>query len=156
MKLILGDLTPTSGQIRLQGSVDKVTPAELMAFVPQRSVMFTASVTANLLLNTEASSPQIRPLLEKLGLEKYAEDLNQILQPGQLSPGEQRRFGIARALLSNRPWLVLDEPFSDIDAANQMAVMQVLRQTAHTHGILMITHTFDFVTSADQIIKVGE
>ncbi len=31
MKLILGDLTPTSGQIRLQGSVDKVTPAELMA-----------------------------------------------------------------------------------------------------------------------------
>ncbi len=69
MKLILGDLTPTSGQIRLQGSVDKVTPAELMAFVPQRSVMFTASVTANLLLNTEASSPQIRPLLEKLGLE---------------------------------------------------------------------------------------
>ena len=89
-------------------------------------------------------------------MEKYAEDLNQILQPGQLSPGEQRRFGIARALLSNRPWLVLDEPFSDIDAANQMAVMQVLRQTAHTHGILMITHTFDFVTSADQIIKVGE
>ena len=156
MKLILGDLTPTSGQIRLQGSVDKVTPAELMAFVPQRSVMFTASVTANLLLNTEASSPQIRPLLEKLGLGKYAEDLNQILQPAQLSPGEQRRFGIARALLSNRPWLVLDEPFSDIDAANQMAVMQVLRQAAHTHGILMITHTFNFVTSADQIIKVGE
>ena len=155
MKLILGDLTPTSGQIRLQGSADEVTPAELMAFVPQRSVMFTASVTANLLLNTEASSPQIRPLLEKLGLGKYAEDLNQILQPGQLSPGEQRRFGIARALLSNRPWLVLDEPFSDIDAANQMAVMHVLRQAAYTHGILMITHTFDFVTSADQIIKVG-
>ncbi|WLV77050.1 ABC transporter ATP-binding protein [Lacticaseibacillus parahuelsenbergensis] len=156
MKLILGELLPTSGHIGIRGRPTATSPAELMAFVPQRSVMFTASVAANLLLVEDHSSQRIMPLLHQLGLEKYADDVDQILHPAQLSPGEQRRFGIARALLSGRPWLVLDEPFSDIDAANQAVVMRILRQEARRRGIIVITHTFDFVTAADHIIKVGE
>ncbi|TLF37394.1 ABC transporter ATP-binding protein [Lacticaseibacillus zeae] len=156
MKLILGELLPTSGHIDIRGRPTATSPAELMAFVPQRSVMFTASVAANLLLGKPHSSQRIVQLLHQLGLEKYAADVDQILHPAQLSPGEQRRFGIARALLSERPWLVLDEPFSDIDAANQAVVMLILRQEARRRGIIVITHTFDFVTAADHIIKVGE
>lgn len=156
MKLILGELLPTSGHISIRGRSRAISPAALMAFVPQRSVMFTASVAANLLLAEHQSSQRIISLLHELGLEKYVDDVDQILHPAQLSPGEQRRFGIARALVSERPWLVLDEPFSDIDAANQVAVMRLLRQEAQQRGIIVITHTFDFVTTADHVIKVGE
>ncbi|NLT80641.1 MAG: ABC transporter ATP-binding protein [Lactobacillus paracasei subsp. paracasei] len=156
LKLILNELQPTTGKIEIQGVPAKIKSASLFAFVPQRSVMFTASVTANLLLASQADPTKLPALLQQLQLDRYAADLDQTLQPNQLSPGEQRRLGIIRGIAADRPFIVLDEPLSDIDAVNQQAVMQLLRQEAKKRGVVIITHTFDFVTAADQVLKVGD
>ncbi len=156
LKLILNELQPTTGKIEIQGVPAKIKSASLFAFVPQRSVMFTASVMANLLLASQADPTKLSALLKQLQLDRYAADLDQTLQPNQLSPGEQRRLGIIRGIAADRPFIVLDEPFSDIDAVNQQTVMQLLRQEAKKRGVVIITHTFDFVTAADQVLKVGD
>ena len=109
-----------------------------------------------MLLASQADPTKLPALLQQLQLDRYAADLDQTLQPNQLSPGEQRRLGIIRGIAADRPFIVLDEPFSDIDAVNQQAVMQLLRQEAKKRGVVIITHTFDFVTAADQVLKVGD
>ena len=54
---------------------------------------------ANLLLASQADPTKLPALLQQLQLDRYAADLDQTLQPNQLSPGEQRRLGIIRAVL---------------------------------------------------------
>ena len=57
-----------------------------------------------------------------------------------LSGGERRRIGLARAILSGRPVLVLDEPTADLDAATASQVAEVLQDVARTRLVIVATH----------------
>jgi ABC-type multidrug transport system fused ATPase/permease subunit len=71
-----------------------------------------------------------------------------------LSGGERQRVAIARALLRRPRLLLLDEATSQLDAANELALRDVIRTVADTTTVLVIAHRLSTVTSADRILVV--
>lgn len=76
-------------------------------------------------------------VLDRVGLSEMGTRL-----PAELSGGQQSRAALARALLRNRPWLLLDEPFSALGPALRREMLTLLAETARDEGlsVLMVTH----------------
>lgn len=88
--------------------------------------------------------------LQRVGLADRSGHL-----PSELSGGEQQRVCIARALINQPPVLLADEPTGNLDAANQVIVVGLLRSLNQLgHTILMVTHDHEMAQMADRIIEL--
>ena len=87
-----------------------------------------------------ANDPKVQRLLEEVGLAHLAQAL-----PKQLSGGQAQRVALARGLYSQPRVLLLDEPFSAVDAFTRIKLQDLLLRVACTNGItvLMVTHDVD-------------
>jgi ABC-type transport system involved in cytochrome bd biosynthesis fused ATPase/permease subunit len=72
-----------------------------------------------------------------------------------VSGGERKWIAIARAIASELPVLLLDEPTAGLDAAAQKAVLASLRDLRRTHAIVVVTHQRDAVRWADRVVRIG-
>jgi putative hydroxymethylpyrimidine transport system ATP-binding protein len=86
-------------------------------------------------------------LLDNLGLKKWAKHY-----PYQLSGGMRQRVALARALLENRPVLLMDEPFSSLDAIQRFNIQTLTSPLLKNKTVLMVTHDpQEALRLADQI-----
>ena len=144
LKLAAGLLAPTSGAVRIQGeAVD--APSQKVGFVFQTpSLLEWLSVLENVLLPISlkrSARPADREaaveLLKLVGIEDHRDRY-----PRQLSGGQQSRAALARALVTQPPALLMDEPFAALDAITREELqddllrLAALRQTT----ILFVTH----------------
>lgn len=128
----------------------------MMSVVPQRVHIFSATLRDNLLLAAPAArDEQLVTVLQQVGLDKLLENegLNAWLGEGgrQLSGGEQRRIGLARALLPAAPLVLLDEPTEGLDAETEQRILQLLRQHCAGKTLIVITHRLYALESMDRI-----
>lgn len=101
-----------------------------------------------------AASPHVNKLLAEVGLRDYAEAL-----PKQLSGGQAQRVAIARGLYRQPRVLLLDEPFSAVDAFTRIKLQELLLRLAGEHGftVLLVTHDVDeAVYLSDRVLVIGE
>lgn len=70
----------------------------------------------------------------------------------QLSGGELRRLAVARALLHDAPFMLLDEPTEGLDATTESQILDLLAQTMKNKTVLMVTHRLRGLANFDQII----
>lgn len=92
-------------------------------------------------------------LLAEVGLAGFAEAL-----PRSLSGGQAQRVAIARGLFTRPRLLLLDEPFSAVDAFTRMKLQDLLREIARLHGItlLLVTHDIDeALYLSDRVFVMG-
>jgi ATP-binding cassette, subfamily C, bacterial CydD len=131
----------------------------LVGVVAQDTFLFHGSVRDNLLLGcTDASDEQ----LEAAARAARAHEFIRALPDGydtvvgerglKLSGGERQRIAIARALLKNAPILVLDEPTSSVDAANEAEIQRALDELTRGRTTLVIAHRLSTVRDADRIV----
>ncbi|ELY4156219.1 cysteine/glutathione ABC transporter ATP-binding protein/permease CydC [Cronobacter turicensis] len=161
LQLLTRAWDPTSGDVALGGvSITEYREAALratMSVVPQRVHLFSATLRDNLRLAApQADDAALGVVLARVGLEKLLEDdgLNAWLGEGgrQLSGGELRRLGIARALLHDAPVLLLDEPTEGLDAETERQILTLVKEVAAQKTLLMVTHRLQGLTAFDRII----
>lgn len=149
-----------NGSISLNGqplaSYSESTLRAMTTVVNQRVHVFSSTLRENLQLAAPgATDPQFNAVLRQVGLDKLLENegLNAWLGEGgrQLSGGEQRRLGIARALLHPAPLLLLDEPTEGLDAETERQILQLLRQHCQGKTLILITHRLYGLDHFDRI-----
>jgi ABC-type transport system involved in cytochrome bd biosynthesis fused ATPase/permease subunit len=69
-----------------------------------------------------------------------------------LSGGERQRLAVARALLSNAPFILLDEPTAGLDSLNEIRLMKTLFDLFQERGVLWITHRLIGMEQVDEVL----
>ncbi|CAK8736697.1 Heterocyst differentiation ATP-binding protein HepA [Sodalis praecaptivus] len=128
----------------------------MTAVVPQRVHIFSATLRDNLRLAAQdANDEQLCAVVRQVGLEKLlaGEGLNAWLGEGgrALSGGEQRRMGIARALLHAAPLWLLDEPTEGLDAVTEQQILQLLTTLGQGRTVIIVTHRLRGLERLDRI-----
>lgn len=101
----------------------------------------------------KSARQMVTQLLSEVGLKGTEE-----LLPKQLSGGMAQRVSIARGMYSQPDLLLLDEPFSAVDAFTRMKLQDLLLSMSQQHGntVLMVTHDIDeAIYVSDRIIVIG-
>ena len=140
-----------AGRLTVDGTDARALPPEqiraLIAWSPEQPALFPATLRANLRVGApHATDQQIAGLLGRLGLGPWLDQLelglDTVIAPWghPVAGGELQRLSVARALLANRPVLLLDEPTSHLDAAAAGAVVDTVLELAADRSLLWITH----------------
>lgn len=150
-----------SGTIYLNGTpineFSEKSLRNMMSVVPQRVHVFSDTLRNNLLLaNEQATDIELNEVLQQVGLGNLLENelkLNAWMGEGgrQLSGGEQRRLGIARALLHNTPLILMDEPTEGLDAHTEQQILALLKEKCADKTLIVITHRMQGLEEMDNI-----
>ncbi len=126
LRLLAGLEKPTGGEISRPDRVAMVFQEDRL--LPWRSVAQNIAITC-------ADNGRVENLLRTVGLSAYRNSL-----PTQLSGGQQRRVALARALAADSDILLLDEPFTGLDTETRDFIIPLIRETARTKPIVLVTH----------------
>lgn len=160
--LIPSNITQTSGKILLDNTPinPKENRAKIFASIMQNprtcfNPLFTLHThikeSANA-LQTKWDTPTIESMLNEVGLQKDVLKL----YPFEMSGGMLQRAMIALALLTKAPFLIADEPTTDLDILVQYKILRLLKHLQKTYGlgILLITHDIDVAVKMGDNIRI--
>ncbi|WP_283589716.1 ABC transporter ATP-binding protein [Oceanospirillum linum] len=153
----------TGGSIRIGGvDVREMLPETLMqqvAFVFQDTFLFADTLANNIRLGLpEATLDEVMDAAKAAQAHDFIMALPQgyDTQAGErgvfLSGGQRQRITIARAILQNRPILVLDEATAFADPENEAALVAALANLMQGKTVLMVAHRLSTIRDADQIL----
>jgi iron(III) transport system ATP-binding protein len=161
LRVIAGLVHPLEGAVVLDGRVlsgprVNVPPEKRsVALVPQDAALFPhLDVLANTsfgLPRAQRGGARARDLLEMVGLSDFAHRM-----PGELSGGELHRVALARALATDPQVVLLDEPFSALDAALRIELRAHVKRVLRHAGVtaLLVTHDQEEALSMADLVAV--
>ena len=134
---------------------------ESISVVSQRVDILNGSLRDNLLIaKPDANDEHLTNILKDVGLEKLLENdgLDSWLGDGgrQLSGGEKRRVGIARAILHDAPILLLDEPTEGLDKQTEQSIMALFEKHFEGKTVIFITHRLIGLEAMDSIVLIEQ
>lgn len=165
VNLLMRFWDPTEGTVLIDGQdIRNFTLASLrknIAFVFQEPFLFRATVLENIGYGKPgASREMIIDACRKTAildiLEELEEGLDTMIEEGgkNLSGGQRQCIAIARAALKEAPILILDEPTSNIDKLQSVAIMRALLLLMENKTCILITHQKEILPGIERIITL--
>lgn len=160
LKLLMRFWDPTQGAVEMSGAdLRQVNTASLRAaegYMTQDTHLFSGTIGENILLaRPDATRAELEEACRKAALSELVDKLPQGLDTpvgelgGALSGGERQRVGLARVFLHDAPFVLLDEPTSNLDALNEAAVLRALSEFREGKTIVLVSHRASTCAFAD-------
>lgn len=167
MGLMGGMLRPARGSVLIDGKDLAFASAEeaaaLTARVAQTTWLFTGTIADNLRLAKEDATPEemwnaLRGAQIADEIERMPEGIDTDVgeQGAFLSGGQAQRISIARALLSGRRILLLDEPTSQVDIESEARIVDALRSLGRDLTVVLVTHRSALLDVADKVYEMKD
>ena len=156
IKLITGELKPTSGTVHVNGySLERIRKREIPYLRRTVGVVFqdfrlipNMTVYENVAFAMRVIGAREREIKDRVPyvLDLVGLDSKGARHPGELSGGEQQRLAIARALVNNPSTIIADEPTGNLDPARSFEIMSLLEEINNLGTtMLVVTHAQDLV-----------
>jgi NitT/TauT family transport system ATP-binding protein len=160
LRLVAGLLEPAGGTVRVGGSAPRAGDGRVGLAFQQPRLIPWRSVLDNVALPMELAGvpPDDRALRARAALERVGLAGVMHLRPRELSGGMAQRAGLARALAIEPPLLLLDEPFSALDAMTRETFDAELQRLwmERRRTVLLVTHSVaEAVALADDVVVMS-
>lgn len=163
--ILSGARTATEGEVTLGGiPVSEWKQADrlrLLTLVPHNAAIFKGTVEANLrIARRDATRAEVEAACRKAALDGFINSLPKGYDTpvgelgGALSGGERQRIGVARAFLHDAPFLLLDEPTSNLDSLNEGIILKAVRDECREKTVLLVSHRRSTMAVADLSFSV--
>lgn len=160
--IISGRKDAYRGSVRIGGiELRDATATSLMravTLVPTNGYLFAGTLRENLLLaKPDATDAELLHALDRTRVAAFVQangGLDMAINEGgtNLSGGQRQRVCMARALLHDSPIYVFDEATSNVDAASEAAIGEVIASLAGDHTVIVVAHRLSTIVGADQIL----
>lgn len=170
IKLLMGLFTPDSGEILLNGerlqNYSSEQRAKIFAPVFQDFIKYSISLSENIGVGDSdniENSDMIAAAAKKAGVEQFAVGLPEGYETllgrdfsggVDISGGQWQRIAIARSFMGNKPFLLLDEPTSQLDPMAESALYSEFAEMARGKTALFITHRLASTMITDRILVI--
>lgn len=162
LKLLMRFWDPDSGSVTISGKdVREINTANLRdmeSYVTQETYLFCDSIADNIAVGKPgASREEIMEAAKKASIHEFIMSLpdgydTKVGELGDsLSGGEKQRIGIARAFLHDAPFLLLDEPTSNLDSLNEGIILKSLKQISREKTVVLVSHRKSTMNLADTV-----
>lgn len=141
--------------------INTVNLRNMESFVPQETHLFHDSIRNNLrIAKLDAADEELIAACKKASIHDFIMTLPRgydtpVGELGDtLSGGERQRLGLARAFLHNAPFLLLDEPTSNLDSLNEAVILKALKEEKEDKTVLLVSHRQSTMRIADTVYSV--
>ena len=165
LKLFMRFWQVQQGEVKISGkNVDEINTTNLRdmeSFVTQETHLFHDSIRNNLrIAKLDATDDEIIAACKKASVHGFIMSLpkgydTEVGELGDtLSGGERQRLGLARAFLHNAPFMLLDEPTSNLDSLNEAVILKSLHEECADKTVVLVSHRKSTMGIADTVYSV--
>lgn len=165
LKLLMRFWKADQGELLITDrSIERVNTAnlrDLEGYMTQDTALFQDTIANNIrIAKLDATQEEIREACRKASIDGFIQTLpegyeTQVGELGStLSGGERQRIGLARAFLHDAPFLLLDEPTSNLDSLNEAIVLKSLGKEKENRTILLVSHRQSTMRIADETYRM--
>lgn len=167
LKLLMRFWDVNSGALHVDGEDVRKIPTkhlrDMESYVTQETHLFHDSIANNIAIGKPgATREEIMEAARKASIHDFIMHLpkgydTEVGELGDtLSGGEKQRIGIARAFLHDSPFLLMDEPTSNLDSLNEGIILKSLRESAEEKTVVLVSHRKSTMNVADVVFEMKE
>lgn len=165
LKLFMRFWQVQDGSVEISGkNVDQINTSNLRdmeSFVTQETHLFHDSIRNNLrIAKLDATDEEMTEACKKASVHEFIMSLpkgydTEVGELGDtLSGGERQRLGLARAFLHDAPFMLLDEPTSNLDSLNEAVILKSLHEECANKSVVLVSHRKSTMGIADTVYSV--
>jgi ATP-binding cassette subfamily C protein len=165
LKLLMRFWNVGKGEIDISerniGEINTSDLRDMESYMTQETLLFKDTIANNVRIGKlDASDEEVMEACKKASVHSFIMTLpkgyeTEVGELGStLSGGERQRIGLARAFLHNSPFMLLDEPTSNLDSLNEAVILKSLKEEAKEKTVMLVSHRESTTRIADSVLTM--